>query len=181
MTEEITTLSSRLAYQNRWMRVREDEIAFPDGHRGLYGVVEKPEFAVVVAQHGDGRIQMVNQYRYPVRGRYWELPLGAWEGQESPDPAALAAAELREETGYTAETWEQITYLHQAPGFCSHGFHLFRATGLVPGPVEREAEEQGMVSDAFSLDDILEMIRRGEIMDATTLAALGYLRLIGSL
>ena len=37
---EITTTSSRIAYENRWMRVREDRIAYADGTPGLYGVVE---------------------------------------------------------------------------------------------------------------------------------------------
>ena len=47
---EITTTSSRIAYENRWMRVREDRIAYAHGTSGLYGVVEKRDFVLVAAR-----------------------------------------------------------------------------------------------------------------------------------
>ena len=100
---EITTLSSRIAYENRWLRVREDIIRRADGSDGLYGVVERSEFVVVVALQ-DGALTLVEQFRYPVRRRLWELPMGMWEERPSTAPEALAAAELREETGLIAGT-----------------------------------------------------------------------------
>jgi ADP-ribose pyrophosphatase len=60
--DEITPISSRIAYQNRWLRVREDIVRRQDGSEGLYGVVERPEFVAVVALQ-DGRVTMVEQYR----------------------------------------------------------------------------------------------------------------------
>jgi hypothetical protein len=59
---EITTLSTRLVYENRWMRVREDAIRRRDGSAGIYGVVEKPDFVVIAALEED-RVQLVEQYR----------------------------------------------------------------------------------------------------------------------
>ena len=56
------------------MRVREDTIRRRDGSIGIYGVVEKPDFVVIVPIEDDGRLHLVEQYRYPVEGRYWELP-----------------------------------------------------------------------------------------------------------
>jgi len=73
---EITTTSSRIAYENRWMRVREDRIAYADGTPGLYGVVEKRDFILVVARGGDGRVHLVEQYRYPIGARQWEFRKG---------------------------------------------------------------------------------------------------------
>ena len=45
----VRTIDSRIVYENRWMRVREDAIERPDGSRGLYGVVEKPDFVAIAA------------------------------------------------------------------------------------------------------------------------------------
>lgn len=66
----IETTSTRLVYENRWMRVREDTIRCRDGSSGIYGVVEKPDFVVIVPVEDDGRLHLVEQYRYPVKGRY---------------------------------------------------------------------------------------------------------------
>ena len=39
MSAEIVTVSSRIAYENKWLRLREDIVRRPDGSDGLYGVV----------------------------------------------------------------------------------------------------------------------------------------------
>ena len=61
----IETTSTRLVYENQWMRVREDTIRRRDGSIGIYGVVEKPDFVVIVPVEDDGRLHLVEQYRYP--------------------------------------------------------------------------------------------------------------------
>ena len=86
----IETTSARLVYENRWMRVREDTIRRPDGSSGIYGVVEKPDFVVIVPVDDDGRLHLVEQYRYPVKGRYWELPQGSWEQASGAEPLEMA-------------------------------------------------------------------------------------------
>ncbi|HCB08694.1 MAG TPA: ADP-ribose pyrophosphatase, partial [Alteromonas sp.] len=83
-TDEIQTLDSKVVYQNRWMTVREDTIGRDDGYRGIYGVVDKPDFVVVIAIDGDD-VYLVEQYRYPVKGRHLEFPQGAKEGAETFD------------------------------------------------------------------------------------------------
>jgi hypothetical protein len=99
---DIETIGMRIVYENRWMRVREDEIRRRDGSSGIYGVVEKPDFVVIVPLEDDGRLHLVQQFRYPVRGRYWEFPQGSWEQAPGADPMEVARGELREETGLDA-------------------------------------------------------------------------------
>ena len=141
-------LSTRIAYENPWLRVREDIIRRADGSDGLYGVVERSAFVVVVALK-DGAITFVEQYRYPVRRRLWELPMGMWEHSPGTDPAVLAAAELREETGLIAGSIVFAGSLFQGPGYCNQEGHIFLATDLVQGEYDREATEQGMICRAF--------------------------------
>jgi len=73
---EIRQLASRVVYENRWMRVREDDVRRADGSGGIFGVVEKPDFALIVPLAADGGVWAVEQFRYPVGGRFLEFPAG---------------------------------------------------------------------------------------------------------
>ena len=176
---EIEKTSSEVVYQNKWMRVREDRIVRADGSRGIYGVVEKPDFAVVAAVDG-GCIHLVEQFRYPVGARFWELPQGSWERSE-PDPRVLAAAELREETGLVARSMIHAGHLLLACGFSDQGYDVFFATDLQRRDTRLDPEEQGLVSRGFPVTEFEKMIGGGVIQDATTVAAYALLRLKGFL
>ena len=180
MPPDIKTVSSRVVYENRWMRVREDAIERQDGSPGIYGVVEKADFAVIVPLD-NGLIHLVEQYRYPVQGRYWELPQGSWEDTPGTDPQDLARAELREETGLTAATMTHVGHLFECYGYSTQGYNIYLAQGLQHGEAQREQSEQDMVSRAFPVEEVLAMVTEGAIKDATTVAALGLLRLKGLL
>lgn len=172
---DIKRQSRRTVYENRWMKVHEDVVAFPDGSDGLYGVVDKDDFVLIVPRHADGRFQLVQQFRYPVGGRYWEFPQGSWETRPGTDPEKVALAELEEETGFRAQSLTRLGHLFEAYGFSNQGFHAFLATDLQEGRVNREKEEQDMQTASFDLEAIHDMIRSGHIKDAPTIAALGLL------
>ena len=158
-------------YRNAWMSVREDEVVLPDGRPGLYGVVDEPDFALVVPREDDGDLWLVEQYRYPVQRRSWEFPQGSWAPTSGGAPAELARAELREETGLRAADLQHLGRLDEAPGFCSQRFDVWLATGLVAGPPEREVTEQGMRTRRVNDAELRRMVRAGELVDAASIAA----------
>ncbi len=162
---------TRMAYRNQWLSVREDTVVYPDGSLGVYGVVEKPDFALVMPEDTDGRFCMVEQYRYPVGRRSWEFPQGSWSAADSGTPDALAAAELREETGLTADLMAHVGRLHPVYGFCTLAFDAFVATGLSTGLSARERSEQDMVQAWFTESEFVAMIRDGAVVDAASVAA----------
>ena len=168
-------LDSRLVYANAWMTVREDDIRRADGTQGIYGVVDKPDYALVIAAEGD-RLMLVEQYRYPLGMRRWEFPQGTAPDRAELEPGALAARELREETGLSG-TLHYLGMLDVAPGMSSQRGRVFLATDLVHGEPEREAEEQDMRSAWFTRTEVERMIRDEEITDAQTIAAYGLLLL----
>ena len=174
---EIHTTASQIVYRNRWMAVREDSIVRADGSTGIYGVVEKPDFAVIAALR-DGQLYLVEQYRYPVRQRFWELPQGSWEGQTI-DPLSLARAELREETGLVAGQMQHAGRLFLGYGYSTQAYDLFLATDCEQHATELDAEEQGLVARPFDIATVQAMVCDGSIQDATTVAAFGLLRLKG--
>ncbi|MDX3536032.1 NUDIX hydrolase [Streptomyces sp. MB09-01] len=168
----IRTVRSREVYRNPWMTVREDDIRRPDGSPGVYGVVEKPDYALVIPRQDDGTVHLVEQYRYPVGGRYWEFPQGSWpEGHVGEAPLDLARAELREETGLRATRMTYLGLVHVAYGYASQGCHVYLAEGLIPGETEREATEADMCQRSADPGEWRELVRAGRITDAATLAA----------
>lgn len=134
---------------------------------------------VIVPVDDDGRLHLVEQFRYPVKGRYWELPQGSWEEVAGADPLDVARGELQEETGLVAARITYIGHLFEAYGYSNQGYKIFMATGLRPGKTAREQEEQDLVTQTFTLSEVEQMVREGEIKDATTVAALGLMRLKG--
>jgi len=172
----VETVRSREVYRNAWMRVREDEVRRPDGSAGVFGVVDKPDFALVVPRDESG-LWLVEQYRYPVRRRAWEFPQGSWGAGASGSTPELAAAELREETGLQADDLRHLGHLYGAYGFCSQGFDVYLATGLRTGPPGREPSERDMQHRYVPEHEFRELISQGDIVDGPTVAAYGLLLL----
>lgn len=172
----IRTVASREIYRNRWMRLREDEIVLPDGTPGRYGVVDKPDFAIVLPWDGE-RFHLVEQYRYPVGERCLEFPQGGADGEA--DVEAVGRRELEEETGLRAGRLRRLGRLHHAAGFCSQSFHAFLAEDLRPGVQQLEPTEQGLTVRSLTRPEVERAILGGELRDGPSVAAYGLLSLGG--
>ncbi|MFN3004273.1 NUDIX domain-containing protein [Mycolicibacterium wolinskyi] len=166
----IRQVSTREVYRNNWLTLREDDIVRPDGSTGVYAVVDKPTYALVIPCDGD-RFHLVEQFRYPLGLRRWEFPQGTAPEQQHLEPAELAERELREETGLRAASVVRLGQLDVAPGMSSQRGWVFLATGLTEGEHEREHEEQDMHSEWFTRAEVERMIRDGGITDAQSIAA----------
>ena len=83
-------------------------------------MVERGDFVAIAAvgtEAGEPWLAMVQQYRYPVRQRLWELPMGMWEERPEATPEMIAAGELREETGLVAASMRHAGILYQGAGY----------------------------------------------------------------
>lgn len=174
MRDEIEQLTSTPVYTNRWMTVREDTIRRADNTEGIYGIVDKVDYSLVIPYDGE-RVHLVEQFRYPVGGRFWEFPQGAWETLPDADPADVAAGELAEETGFTAGKIVKLGALFQASGYSNQSIHVYLATDLSPGERRPEPEEQGMRQGTFDLDELRRMIADAAIRDVASVAATYFL------
>jgi 8-oxo-dGTP pyrophosphatase MutT (NUDIX family) len=166
----IKTLTSKVMYESPWLSVREDQIERADGTRGIYSVVDIPDFALVIPADRDG-FHLVEQYRYPIQSRSWEFPSGSFPPGVTGTPEEMAAAELAEETGFTAGNLRKLGYLHCANGMTGEAFHVFLATDLVPGRPNREHTEQDMTQRWFPRGEVERMLRDGAITDGPSAAA----------
>jgi 8-oxo-dGTP pyrophosphatase MutT (NUDIX family) len=167
----ITTLSSREVYRNPWLRLREDEILRSNGKMGIYGVVEKHDCAIILPIE-NGRVWLVEQYRYTIQQRALELPQGGWE-MEVDNPEELARGELKEEMGLDAANMTCLGALWIAYGFARQKQHVFLATGLTQTEKEPDPEEHDLVVRSVALEEFEAMMLNGTIRDGCTLSAWG--------
>ena len=161
----------RVAYENPWIDVWHDEVDRPDGTPGVYGVVHFRSRAVgVVAVGEDGRILLVGQHRYALDEYSWEIPEGGVDASESLEDGARR--ELREETGYAAERWRQVSRITLSNSVTDERGALFIAEGLTAGVAEPDASEV-LETRWATLAEVLAEIAAGEIHDLLTIAGVG--------
>ena len=170
------TTGSREVYRNPWIRVREDTVEHADGSPGVYGVVEKPHFALVLP-HADGGFWLVEEYRLPVGRRVPGFPQGTWPRGTTGTPEELARAELAEETGFRAGSLRHLGHLDLAPGLTTQEFDVWLATDLTPGSTAREATEADMTCTFLPEEELRARIRDGRFRDGPSIAGYGLLLL----
>jgi 8-oxo-dGTP pyrophosphatase MutT (NUDIX family) len=171
-----TRVMRRTVYENPWITVWEDQVTRPDGRPGIYGVVHFRHRAVgVVALDEADRVLLVGQYRYTLDAYSWEIPEGGAALDE--EPLAAAQRELLEETGYTAQRWEEIARAHTSNSVTDEEAICYLARELSPGPAAPEPTELLQVR-WVPFADALRMTAAGEITDALSILSLQRVALL---
>ena len=161
-------LSTRPVYENRWIRVREDQVAMPDGATTIYGVVECAGCVGVLPFLDGNTVVMIGQYRYVAGGFYWEMPTGAMKPGESEE--AAVQRELGEEAGYEADRLVKLCAYHTSKSVVDETANIYLAEGL--RPIQRAGDETEFIEvRAFPFDEVLRMVERDEIKDSMTIVA----------
>lgn len=167
---------SKTVFHGKVFDVKVDEIEYNGtGNKATRQVAVHPGGAVVVALKNNGKIILISQYRHPHNEVVLELPAGKLEKNE--DPKICAERELMEETGYTSKKITKLGKIYTTPGFCDEVLHIFLAEDLQEGTHAREEGEEGMETFEFSIEEINEKIRNGEIVDAKTICGIQMYRL----
>jgi len=165
-----------IVHHGKVFDMKVDEIEYNEtGNKGVRETAIHPGGAVVVPVKDDGKIIMVTQYRYPHNQVLIELPAGKLEKGE--DPFICAERELTEETGYTSSNISKLGKIFTTPGFCNEVLHIYLAKNLIPGNHAREEGEQGMQVLEFTIEEIENKIKSGEILDAKTICGISMYRL----
>jgi len=165
------TLSREKIYSGRIFDLAHYSIRLPDGNVAQRDVIEHGGAAVIVAVAADGRLVMVRQHRIGSNAMTLELPAGKLDPGE--DPAKCALRELAEETGYIAAKISPLPVLFPIAAYCTEKYYMFLAEDLTlgePNPDDGEFVE----TELYSISDLLDMIKRGEIIDMKTVAMVLY-------
>lgn len=163
--------ASRIVWQGASWRLRAEALPLPDGSTLERAFIEHPGAVVLVplTTAVTPTILMLKQYRRALDQTILELPAGTrgW------DEAWLACAqrELREETGYRAETFTDLGRVWPAPGVSSEEMALYLATNLTPDPLPQDVDEE-IVVEPVLLSDLVEMAFDGRLQDAKSVVGI---------
>ena len=163
------TLSTRMVFDGKIVRIRVDTVGLPSGREAVREVVEHQAAVVVVPIDQEDNILLVRQYRYPVGESLLEAPAGGVEDAETPE--ACAQREIREEVGYGARDLRPLAGFWLAPGYSTEFMHAFVARDLAPDRLEPDDDENILV-ERVPMSRVPDLIHSGEIRDAKTIAAL---------
>lgn len=168
---DFEVVSSEILLDSPILAVRRDCVVMPGGEVARREIVEHFGAVAVVAWDGE-KIPLVKQYRQCVKQRLWELPAGLLDIADE-DPLVCAQRELQEEAGLAAGNWSLVVDLVSSPGFCEESVRVFLATELsaVERP-EAEHEEADMQLHWFTLDEAIQMVLSGEIVNGIAIAGI---------
>jgi ADP-ribose pyrophosphatase len=165
-----TLKKSEIIHRGKVFDLQVDEVVYESGNTRVREIAVHRGGAVAVALTKDYKIVLVNQFRYPLQKFTLELPAGKIDNGE--DPEECAKRELEEETGYKAGQMKKLGAIATTPGFCTEILHIYLATDLSKGNLSREEGEYGMTVAEFTLKEIEEKIKAGEIYDAKTISGI---------
>jgi len=139
-----------------------------DGSEWFY-VVNSPDWINIIAMDCDEQVLMVRQYRFGIEDFTLEIPGGLCDSGET--PLESARRELLEETGFEADRWDELGWVHPNPPVQNNRCYTFLARELrrvsEPSPDPNEAFEQHVIP----LAEVSRLIGEQRITHALVLAA----------
>jgi ADP-ribose pyrophosphatase len=173
MSDNPQVLESRVAYDGKIFQAVVERVRLPHRERpSEVEIVRHAGSVVIAAMPEPGSVLLVRQYRHPVGDELWELPAGSIDPGE--DAETAARRECQEELGVIASTAERLGEAWPLPGYCTEYMTFFRLTGLrIPGPGDADAhqdEDEQIQTQVFTLEQVRQMVRNGEIKDLKTAA-----------
>ncbi len=160
-------VSEKELLQGKIFTVEEHKYIAPDKKEHNYDIV-KHNGAVAIVPMINGKIVLTKQYRPAAGNVVFEIPAGKLEKDEV--PLDCAKRELLEETGLLARNIKKLTSFYSAIGFCTEIIHLYLVDDVL-NALQQLDEDEFIELYKFSVDEIIEMIEKGEIIDAKTILA----------
>lgn len=166
------TISEEYKYEGKVIKLKIQQVQLPNGKYSTREVVEHPGAVAIVPFMDYNSIIMVEQYRKALEAVLIEIPAGKIDKGESPENCGIR--ELEEETGYKAGQFQYLGKIAAAPGFTNEVIYIYKATGLYKGEINRD-EDEFINLKSYTLEELKQMVKNGEIIDSKTVAALAYL------
>ena len=146
-----------------------DHLTTPKGHEDVYDMILHPGAAAVLPVLDDGRIVMVRQYRNAIDRFTLEIPAGGLDHEGEPAKEA-ALRELREECGLEAGEVAFLLSVCPVVAYGNEKIDIFAARSL--RKTDRDLDEDEAINvEAWSIDELANLIYSGKLNDAKTCAA----------
>lgn len=169
MSNRYKKISEEIINKNAWWEYKRDIIELPDGTQSEYYYGESNGGALTVPILDDGRLVLVSQYRYLRDQMSVEFPCGRIDDNESPQSAA--ERELLEESGYRSSNFLKIGSFFGSISYVKSPLHVFIADEIVQVGAPKNTVRESTEVIYRRVDEFEDMIKRGEIVDGSTLSA----------
>lgn len=166
---EFKRLDRKLSYEGKILKVYTDHVEV-NGRESNWDYIHHNGGAAVVPVTEDGKILMVKQYRNALDRFTLEIPAGALDSALETGMECVAR-ELEEETGYIAKSIEWLISTNSWAAFTNEKVEIFVAKDLVPSK-QKFDEEESIELEEYTLEELKEMIFKGEITDSKTVAGI---------
>lgn len=162
-------------YNGKVIHVVKDNVLCPNGNISIREIVKHNGGAAILCLNDKEEVLLEKQYRYAYNEIIYEIPAGKLELNENPYDAALR--ELEEETGKKAESLKKLGEIYPTCGYSSEVIHIFLALNTKKTNTKFDDDEV-IVSKYIPLKEVKDMIKKGIIKDAKTIAAIYYYELL---
>ncbi len=169
MSEAPEVVASRRAYDGKLLKIDRETVRLPGGALAELETIRHPGAAAAVPFAGEDTVILIRQYRHAAGASLIEVPAGKLDAGERPEQCV--ARELAEEIGHEAQRIVPLGSILTTPGFTDEVIWLFEAHDLSPCSARPE-EDEVIEPVRVRFVDAIEMVRRGEIRDAKSVAAL---------
>lgn len=166
---ELKELSSKLLFEGPIFSISRRKYQLPDSRQADYDILSHHGAVTILPLDKENQVWFVRQFRPAAGQMLLEIPAGTIDREERPE--ACAQRELREEIGMGAGKLQMIGEFYLAPGYSTEYQYIFLATELSPEKLPAD-EDEILFTEKYKLEEVYEMIYRGAIIDAKTIAAL---------
>lgn len=147
-----------------------------------YSLERGNSVAVLTFNRQTDKLILISQFRYPTykNGHGWTIEAIAGIIDEEESPEGAARREVEEETGLKVSDLEHITTFYPSPGGSSELVFLYYSE-IAGNPIKKDntggviSEGEDILSLEFSLEEALEKVKNGEIIDAKTIIGIYWL------
>lgn len=166
---EWKNLSERLVYENPWFKVNLADVELPDGRHLDHYVIRQRAVALATAINDQNEVLLLWRHRFITDTWGWELAAGVVDDGETVEQAA--AREMLEETGWRPGPLHELMTVEPANGLSDSLHHVYWAEGaeFVGHPVD---DFESNRREWVSLERVPDLIAKGEVRSANTVAAL---------
>lgn len=164
------TITSECVFDGCILHVIRDSVSLPNGNEATREVIRHIGAVCVVPVTDDGLVVMERQYRYPIDRVISEIPAGKLDSKDE-DRLEAAKRELKEETGYSADTWIDMGIYYPAAAYSDERITMYLATGLHKGQ-QRLDEDEFLNVELIPIERLVDDIMSGKITDGKTQVAI---------
>lgn len=156
-------LKSELVFDEKWYKLRRDEVELPNGKvMDDYYVSVRPDVVLTFPVTEKGDVIFVRQYKHAAANVFIELPGGVIDDHET-NPEEAAKREMLEETGYTSDDVELVAEVIDNPTKDTNKIYFYLARNAYKIADQDLDESESIEVLHVPIQEVESMVLSGQI------------------